>query len=315
MKKGSCEHSGFVRKDNILVKTHSIFSRGIVLSECFCTDCRQKFMFILDNNDFVVDIEHFNIPAEPILQEYRILKKVFASNNQELSLTVAYNILYAIAWAYEIDYYKHFASYYFVDVRNAITEYVLANLDKLNNNNLFFLANNDSYNKYISDISHIIATNNRGNFDLIDSLQSFFVPNDILVYGPVSSIYMSYNNSEGHPCYSNNYYYKSDKYFWNNRQTLQDEADKIHSEILALICAKLRSCDSHLDFTDANLSLNELRIILVNSSENAIVVNGILSTFAEIFNYDVYRELTVRTYKDNLALLKNALLFVQEHVK
>ena len=313
MKKGSCEHSCFARKDNLLVKTRSVFSKGIVLSECHCTHCRQKSWFVLDSNNFVVDIEHFNIPAKAILQEYKVLKKVFASNNQEFNLVVAYNILYAIAWAYEVDYYKHFASYYFVDVRNAIIEYVLANKNKLGNNYLFFLEDDDSYNLYISAISQILATNNRGKFDLVDSLQSFFVPNDILVYGPVASIYMNYDNSEDVSCLSNNYYYKSDKYFWDNRQTLQDEANKLHSEIVAQICAHLRSYGSHLDFTDAKLSLSELRIILVNSSENTIVVNGILSTFAEIFNYDVYRELTVRTYKGNLEILRNALAFVQEH--
>lgn len=313
MKKGSCEHGCFARNDNILVKTRSVFSKGIVLSECYCTSCGQKSWFLLDNNNFVVDIEHFNIPAKAILQEYKVLRKHFASNNQDLDLVVAYNILYAIAWAYEVDYYKHFASYYFVDVRNAITEYVLANKDKLSNNYLFFLENDDSYNLYISTISQIIATNNRGRFDLIDSLQSFFTTNDILVYGPVASVYMTYDNTENISCFSNNYYYKSDKYFWDNRQTLQAEADKLHSEIIAHICAYLKNCHSHLDFTDAELSLHELRIILVNSTDYAIIVNGILTTFAEIFNYDIYRVLTVRTYKDNLEKLKSALTFVQEN--
>lgn len=313
MKNGSCEHICFARKDNLLVKTHSVFSKGLVLSECYCTSCGQKASFVLDSNDFVIDIEHFNIPPKPILQEYKVLKRLFASNNQELDLTVAYNILYAIAWAYEVDYYKNFATYYFVDVRNAIAEYILANRDKLSNNSLFFLETDDNYNQYISSISQILDTNNRGQFDLVDKLQSFFTLNDIFVYGPVASVYMTYYKSEDTSCFSNNYYYKSDKYFWDHRQDLQNEANKLHAEIIAHICAKLRTCGSHLDFTNAELSLNELRIILVNSSDNSIIVNGILSTFSEIFNYDIYRELTVRTYKENLEILENALAFVQEH--
>ena len=47
---------------------------------------------------------------------------------------------------------------------------------------------------------------------------------------------------------------------------------------------------------------------------NSAIQNGFDVT-TSYDDYDVYRELTVRTYKDNLALLKNALLFVQEHVK
>lgn len=316
MKNCSCGNGSVSKEHNILIKVKAHFVRGAVVSDCFCAQCGKRSSVILGENDVVIDIEHFNIPAKAIVSEFQLVKNIFVKNCYTLDILLIYNILYAIAWAYEVDYYQKFASYAFGDVRNAIVDFVIEHKDELNYSSPYFFDDNTSYDEYISAILCILKSQKCEEICFIRTLEMRYDSGNIAAYGPIASIFNSYidNNGNYHP--SNNHYYKDDKYFIENRASLQQEANELHSEIVALICAHLHACCPHLNFMHSKLSLDELRKILVNSNygKDKIILTGVLGTFEKVLGCDVYRELTLRTYKENLEMLKNALAFVQEHI-
>ena len=312
----SCYEKLEAGEKRIVVRTHSFFSKGVVYPCVYCAQCGKPSF--VDNTALVIDIEEFNIPLEVIVEEFDILQNHIISHNLTLNAMQKFNILLAVAWTYEVDYYQKFDNYFFRDVRNAIINYFVYGNPTLANS---FLQDEVTFAQYFDYIERTLACGTYKSFDLKTALSdpNIFTSINHTLYGPVSLVHNEYINAHGITKKSNNFYYSSDKHFSQNQFALEQQAKLSHLAILQTFCNYLVS--KCVDFPP-NLfflvdTLQDLKNYLIqnNSCQNRLIVTGFLKLFKDILdNADKYLNLSSRTYKDYLSELKKAETFVKEHL-
>lgn len=311
----SCYEGLKAKEKRILIRTHSSFCHGRVFPTVYCIECGKQSINYY--NSLLIDIEELNVPLQPIVTEFNIVKGNLNHKSIAPKAMLMFNIMQAIVWAYEVDYYEKFDNYIFSDVRNSIINFFVDNKSKLTSS---FFNKEKNYEAYIQYVSSTLASRKYEPFNLELALNNpniFASENSI--YGPASLVHNEYTTPLGIIKKSNNFYYPSDKYFRNNYSKLCNEAEITYLSIKHTLCAYLvkhcRKFPSDLCF-EVN-SFHELRdfVLSNNYGKNRVVLTGFLEVFKDILeNADMYLNLTSRTYKDHLHKLEMADTFVNEHL-
>lgn len=316
MKICSCYEGLEAQKKRILVRTHSSLCHGRVLSAVYCIECGKQS--INYDNSLVIDIEELNVPLEAIVVEFDLLKEILNSNSIAPNTVLMFNIMQAIVWAYEVDYYERFDNYVFEDVRNVIIKFFIDNKSKLTSS---FFNKEKNYEAYLKYVSSTLTSGEYEPFNLELALNdpNIFTSPKHSLYGPASLIHNEYTTPLGITRKSNNFYYPNDKYFRNNYSKLYNEAEIIYLSIKQTLCSYLvRNCRKFpSDLYFKVNSFQELRdfVLANNYGRNRVVLTGFLEVFKDILeNADIYLNLTSRTYKDYLHQLELADAFVNEHL-
>lgn len=314
MKICSCYQGLEAQEKRILVRTHSSFCHGRVLSAVYCIECGKQT--IKHANSLLIDIEDLNVPLEAIVAEFNILKDLLNSRQIAPNTVLMFNIMQAIVWAYEADYYQRFDNYIFSDVRNVIIQFFI---NKRTSSSFFNQEKN--YEAYLEYVSSTLATGEYAPFNLELALNdpNIFTSHKHTLYGPASLVQNEYTTPLGITKKSNNFYYPDDKYFRNNYSKLYKEAEITYFSIKQTLCSYLvkncRKFPSDLYFK-VN-SFKELRdfVLANNYCRDRVVITGFLEVFKDVLeDADMYLNLTSRTYKNHLHQLELANDFVNEHL-
>jgi len=313
----SCYDKLDAGEKRIVVRTHTFFNKGVVYPCVYCAQCGKPSF--VDDTALIIDIEEFNIPLKVIVEEFNILQKDIISQKLTLNTMQKFNILYAIAWAYEVDYYQKFDKYFFRDVRNAIINYFVEYKKELNK---CFLDEEYLVTEYLSYVENILVSGKYESINLKEVLEdpNIFTSLNHSLYGPASLVHNEFVDTLGTAKKSNNFYYSSDKHFREHQFTLEYQAKKSHVAILQMFCNYLLSncvdLPPTLFFEIETLQDLKNYITKHNSCQNRLVVTGFLRLFKDILdNVDKYLNLTSRTYKDYLNELERAENFVKEHLE
>lgn len=312
----SCYENLETGEKRIVIRTHSFLNKGVLYPCVYCAQCGNPSF--VDETTLVVDVEEFNVPLEAIVEEFNILQKYIVSQNLSLNTMQKFNILCAIAWAYEVDYYQKFDKYFFRDVRNTIINYFVNCKPELNQS---FLEEDYIVSDYLNYVENTLVSGKYENIELDQILDdpNIFTSLNHSLYGPASLVHNEYVDTQGIVKKSNNFYYPSDKYFREHQATLEHQAKRFHVDILQIFCNYLlRNCVnlSPTLFFEVD-TLHDLKNYIVkhNSCQNRLVITGFLKLFKDILNNaDKYLNLTSRTYKDYLNELERAEAFVEEHL-
>lgn len=314
----SCYKDVRNKNKRILIRTSSCLRHGEVLSTFYCIKCGcQTYNY---DNSLVIDIEELNVPLEAIVFEFNRLLENFKCRNINPCNALVFNIMYAIVWMYEVDYYQKFDDCMWVNIKCAIISFFLENKSELT---CSFFKSQKNYEKYIKFISESDYTKTR-NFNLESALSNpnLFEKKDFncCMYGPVALISNEYTTPSGEVRKSNNFYYVSDKYFRDNRSKLEQDAKTAYISIKQKLCSYLvKHCNKFPSDLCAKVkSFKELRAVVManNFGEDRVFLTGFLRVFAGILeNADVYVNISSRTYKDFLKELEIADAFVDEHVR
>ena len=313
MKICSCYKDLKAREKRILVRTHSCLHNGYVLSSVYCIKC--GCLTYNDDNALVIDIEELNVPLKAIVAEFNILKDILDSRQIVPNSVLMFNIMQAIVWAYEVEYYQRFDNYIFSDVRNVIIQFFI---NKKTSSSFFNQEKN--YKAYLEYVSNTLASGEYEPFNLELALSdpNIFTSHKHSIYGPASLVQNEYTTHLGMTKKSNNFYYISDKYFRDNRSKLEQETKITYLSIKHTLCSYLvKHCKKFpKDLCFKVNSFKELRdfVITNNFDENKVFLTGFLKVFADILeNADMYLNISSRTYKDFLEKLEIANTFVNEH--
>ena len=314
MKRCVCYDSHDYREKRILVKAHSYFAQGKVWSNVYCIRCgNQTYM---DDTALCIDIEELNVPLDAIMEEFKIVNNILNSREMFPNVLVIFNIMKAIIWAYEVDYYEKFDNYVFEDVRDGIIDFFTKNETSLTEE---FLANESNYISYLNHLENYFKSHNCKTFNLQSALTNpiIFTSTNHAHFGPASLVSNEYTDTLGHVRKSNNYYYPKDKYFRLNSSKLKEEATNIHNFILEKLKKYISlKCDNLT--TEHVKTLYELKgFVLTNNHDgNQIFLTGLWIVFSEIIeNGDKYLNLSSRTYIEYLAKLHQFKAYTNKLIK
>lgn len=312
----SCYGKLKTNESRILVRTHSFLHHNTLFTTVYCAQCGKPSF--IDENVLIIDIEELNVPLNVIVEELKVVKKILISRKTTPTTIQLYNIILAIVWAYEVDYYQKFDNYLFGDVRDAIISYFIDYNPTLNKS---FLEDESIYDAYLKYVEDTLLSKNCKPFDLENALSdpNIFTSANHALYGPASLVHGTYVNTCGIEKKTNNAYYPDDKYFRNNYSQLKQEAEHLYLAIKHAFCMYLVSkCDdfSPYLFYEVDTFQDLKRYVLAHSSSNnRLIVTGFLNVFEDILDTaDNYLCLTSRTYKDYLKELQRAEAYVNEHL-
>lgn len=317
MKRCVCYDNRNYKEKRIVVKTHSFFNQGKVWSNAYCLKCGKQTY--IDENALCIDIEEFNVPLDAIVQEFKIVNNILNSRIMFPDVLLVFNIIKAIIWAYEVDYYEKFDNYVFGDVRNGIIDYFTKNSSILTDS---FLENEENYTSYLDHVKKYLTEKECKNFNLESALSNpiIFTSTNHEHFGPASLVYNEYTDTLGHSRKSNNFYYPNDKYYRLNKSKLEQEAIQIHTSILNTFKQYvIRKCKTlPLNFYSEVKSFKALKdFVLANyHGKNQVFFIGFWIVFSNILeNGDKYINLSSRTYSEYLSKLKEFNIFVDKLIK
>lgn len=314
MKRCVCYDDHNYKEKRILVKAHTYFSQGKVWSNAYCIKCGNQTY--IDDTALCIDIEELNVPMGAIMEEFKIVNNILNSREMFPDILLVFNIIKAIIWAYEIDYYEKFDNYVFEDVRNGIIDFFSKNRSNLSDD---FLENEQNYASYLKHVENFLASKECNNFNLETALLNpiIFTSSNHVHFGPASLIYNEYKDFLGHPKKSNNFYYPTDKYFRLNCFKLKQEATDIHRYILRRLKQYINSNCENISCENVN-SLYDLKqfVQINNYGKNQVFLTGFWFVFSNILeNGDIYLNLSSRTYSKYLAKLNQFKIYIDKLIE